>query len=281
MPIPSRDRRRELLRADCGNCFGLCCVALSFARSADFAFDKPAGDACVNLQPDFSCGIHQRLRTDGFKGCTVFDCSGAGQKVAQSTFRGVSWVDDPESREQMFSVFPIMRDLHELLWYLSEALERAETSHLVRELARGYTSTVDLTELSADDLLALDVNVHRVMIVELLARASEQVRSQVVSPWQKSRATRDVGPRADLMGRVLADTNLRGAPLRGAYLIAADLRGSDFTAADLIGADLRDAQLAGADLSQALFLTQQQVNSAHGDSSTRLPESLERPAHWA
>jgi hypothetical protein len=29
------------LRADCGSCAGLCCVALPFARTADFAIDKP------------------------------------------------------------------------------------------------------------------------------------------------------------------------------------------------------------------------------------------------
>ena len=40
------------LTADCGRCFGLCCVALPFSRSADFAYDKPAGEPCVNLQPD-------------------------------------------------------------------------------------------------------------------------------------------------------------------------------------------------------------------------------------
>lgn len=31
------------LQADCARCFGLCCVALPYARSADFAFDKDGG----------------------------------------------------------------------------------------------------------------------------------------------------------------------------------------------------------------------------------------------
>ena len=35
--------RTDELQADCAHCFGLCCVALPFARSADFAVDKPAG----------------------------------------------------------------------------------------------------------------------------------------------------------------------------------------------------------------------------------------------
>ncbi|RQX15913.1 oxetanocin A resistance protein, partial [Micromonospora arida] len=37
------------LRADCGRCFGLCCVVPAFAASADFAIDKPAGSPCPNL----------------------------------------------------------------------------------------------------------------------------------------------------------------------------------------------------------------------------------------
>lgn len=74
------------LRADCGSCFGLCCVALPFSASADFAVDKAAGTACGNLGDDFRCGIHTRLRTEGFNGCTVYDCFGAGQRVSQVTF---------------------------------------------------------------------------------------------------------------------------------------------------------------------------------------------------
>ena len=73
---PARDRRS--LRADCGNCFALCCTAFGFARSADFAVDKPAATPCQNLAADFSCTIHDRLRPRGFRGCTVFDCFGAG-----------------------------------------------------------------------------------------------------------------------------------------------------------------------------------------------------------
>jgi uncharacterized protein YjbI with pentapeptide repeats len=46
------------------------------------------------------------------------------------------------------------------------------------------------------------------------------------------------------------------------------------------GADLRDARLEGADLSGALFVTQQQVNSAHGDGRIQLPYALHRPGFW-
>jgi uncharacterized protein YjbI with pentapeptide repeats len=51
--------------------------------------------------------------------------------------------------------------------------------------------------------------------------------------------------------------------------------------ADLIGADLRDADLSAADLSDSLFLIQSQLDAAKGDTRTKLPPSLTRPAHWA
>jgi hypothetical protein len=57
--------------------------------------DKDAGRPCPNLQSDFRCRIHDRLRQQGFPGCAVYDCFGAGQKVAQVTFRGQDWRQTP------------------------------------------------------------------------------------------------------------------------------------------------------------------------------------------
>ena len=57
----SSDDLRLALRADCERCFGLCCVALAFAASADFAIDKDAGQPCPNLQPDYRCAIHSTM----------------------------------------------------------------------------------------------------------------------------------------------------------------------------------------------------------------------------
>src|SRR3712207_1669218 len=119
-PLPLVDRRRHL-RADCANCAGLCCVAPAFAASADFAVDKPAGTPCRHLRDDFRCGVHDRLRERGFPGCTVFDCFGAGQQLTQGTFGGRSWREAPELAAAQFAVLPVMRQLHEILWYLAEA----------------------------------------------------------------------------------------------------------------------------------------------------------------
>lgn len=278
--VPLRGERRDLLQADCAKCVGLCCVALAFAKSADFAFDKNAGEACVNLADDFSCRIHPALREQGFKGCTVFDCFGAGQKVTQQTFSGQSWRQAPDSRELMFSVFPITRQLHEPLWYLNEARELPAVRPLHAALAKAYQETEALTELPPEEILSIDVNRHRDGVNVLLSRASELARAEAAAPRKDVKRSRKIRPGADLIGAQLAAVDLPGADLRGAYLIAANLCRTDLRGADLIGADLRDADLSGANLSETLFLTQSQLNAAKGNRETTLPPSLIHPPHW-
>src|SRR4051794_30653876 len=158
----------DQLRPDCANCAGLCCVALPFARSADFAVDKPAGTPCTNLQDDFRCGIHSELRERGFAGCTVFDCLGAGQKVSQVTFGGRDWRDDDATARQMFAVFPVVRQLHELLAHLAEALGRDPALH--EELTAAYERIDALTRGSAEELEGCDVGAVRTEIGALLRR---------------------------------------------------------------------------------------------------------------
>lgn len=281
---------RSSLHADCANCFGLCCVALPFSASADFAIDKAAGEPCRNLRADFRCDIHARLRQEGFSGCTVYDCFGAGQKTSQVTFGGQDWRRHPQTARQMFEVFPIMRQLHELLWYLTEALALPPAAPLHAEIREALERTERLTLGEPDSFADLDVAAHRRDVNVLLLRTSELVRA--ASPGHAAPPSRTTPGRttsqggatdrqgADLMGANLRGANLRAADLRGTYLIAADLTGADLRGADLIGADLRDADLSGADLTGCIFLTQPQLNAAKGDASTRVPPSLTRPAHW-
>ncbi|MEV6987100.1 pentapeptide repeat-containing protein [Sphaerisporangium sp. NPDC051017] len=259
------------MRADCGSCFALCCVALPFSASADFAIDKEAGRPCPNLAAGFRCGIHARLRQRGFTGCTVYDCFGAGQKVSQITFGGWDWRGDPSGAKRMFEVFPVMRQLHELLWYLNEALSLPRARPLHDEIRAALAAVERLTLGDPGALVRLDVGARRREAGDLLARASELVRAGTPKADRRG---------ADLIGARLAKAGLRGASLRGAYLIGADLRGADLRSVDLLGADLRGADLRGADLTGAFFLTQAQLDAAKGDDVTRLPPSFTRPAHW-
>jgi len=261
------------LRADCRRCFGLCCVAPAFSASADFAIDKPAGQPCPNLRSGFRCGIHDDLRQRGFRGCAVYDCFGAGQHVSQVIFGGRDWRQAPHSARQMFDVFAVVRQLHELLWYLSEALASRRARPLHGELRLAIAATEGVARGRAEDLLGLDLRAHGRDVNALLLRASKLMRAGI-----PGRKVSHAG--ADLVGARLNGASLRGASMRGACLIGADLTGADLRAADLAGADLRDADLSGADLTGSIFLVQAQLDAANGDTRTKLPRSLARPAHW-
>lgn len=271
---------RESLTADCSNCFGLCCTALNIVASSDFPINKPAGEACVHLQSDFRCQIHRNLREEGFKGCTVFDCLGAGQIVSQVTFNGKSWRDNPEIGDKMFRVFPVMEQIHEMIAYTAEALMYDISEKLSDRLNEQLIELQNLTQLDADKLLDLDLVIIRHPLNNLLAETSDYIRGNLITKLPDKKTKNYNHERADWIGKKLKGKDLRGVTLRGAYLIAADLRNSDLRGVDFIGADLRDADLRGANLSTSMFLTQMQINAAKGDSMTRLPLYIKRPTHW-
>src|SRR5450631_3895878 len=117
----------------------------------------------------------------------------------------------------MFQVFPIVRDLHELLWYVGEALTWPAAGSVHSELASALEQTRCLAGHGPDALVELDVAAHRRTVNDLLLAASELVRAGV--PHRVDHR----GP--DLIGADLQGADLRGASLRGAYVIGADLRG--------------------------------------------------------
>ena len=196
----------------------------------------------------------------------MFDCFGAGQRITQGTFGGRSWREAPELAAAQFAVLPVVRQLHEALWYLTEAeslggRRRSGAPGADRAPGRRHGRRAGRPRVGA----------HRARVGELLSRVSEAVRG----PGRPDRRG------ADLMGRDLRRARLRDGSLRGAYLIGADLRGVDLGTADLLGADLRAADVRGADLRRVLFLTQPQVDAARGDAATRMPTALRRPSRWA
>jgi hypothetical protein len=251
------------LTADCGRCFGLCCVLLPFRRGVAFGRDKDSGEPCEHLDPRDACGIHDTLREDGWGGCATFDCFGAGQHVSQVTYGGTSWREHDDLGE-MAMVLSVVRQLHEMLAHLAEVARRAP------ETGPGETwdEIVALTHADPVTLLGADL---------------AGIRSRV-SPVLREATVRLHGPArpmpADLAGADLRDRDLVRADLRGAMLIRTDLRGADLARADLLGADLRDADVRGTRLEQAWFLTQSQLNGTRGDAATTLPTTLSRPGHW-
>jgi hypothetical protein len=253
------------LEPDCGQCVGLCCVALPFRPSHGFAFAKDAGEPCRNLDPGYGCSIHASLRESGMVGCTTYECFGAGQHVTQAVYAGASWRGSADGGAEMFGVFAVVQRLHEMLVLLGQAAALRPAA----ELTRLRAEVADRTSGRPEEILDTDLD-------RLAGLVGEALRAV-------SRAERGDGPSYagnDLAGQDLRATDLARADLRGALLIAADLRDSVLDRTDLLGADLRDTDLSGADLSTALFLTQPQLNSARGSAGTRLPAHLRRPPAW-
>ncbi|MBA4508674.1 pentapeptide repeat-containing protein [Clostridium sporogenes] len=279
-----KDKDRELqesLKIDCKNCFGFCCTALYFSKSDGFPNDKEAGNPCINLDEEFKCKVHKELRKKGLKGCTAYDCFGAGQKVAKVTYKGENWRENPGISQQMFDVFLVMRQIHEMLWYLSEASRMQDDLNIKYKINNMIMEIVKVSNLDAVSLIKLDLVVYRSKVNALLLETSKFIRNK----YKKGKSSninhkKLIAGRLNLIGADLKKKRLVGENLSGALLIAADLKGINLSGVDFLGADLRDADLRGADLSRSIYLTQLQLNSAKGDINTQLPISLSRPEHW-
>ena len=124
-------------------------MAPAFDRSDEFAVDKAACTACPNLDLADRCRIHDRLEPEGFRGCVLYDCLGAGQRVVQEVFAGASWREDPSLLPAMGRALVALRGVHEQILLLNEAAkaplsgdERCELEVLAAALepAEGWTA---------------------------------------------------------------------------------------------------------------------------------------------
>jgi len=190
------------------------------------------------------------------------------------TYNGMSWRENNAIAQEMFTVFPIMQQLHEMLYYLYESLELKITHSFHDDIRMAIEDLETMINQPPEVILHVDVPTKRAAINPLLVRTSELVRGKFRDKEQTMKQGKVY------IGSNLKGVDLRGANLRGALLIAADLRNADLRNADLIGADFRDANLKGANLTDTIFLTQAQVNAAIGDRLTKLPNTLKRPNHW-
>ncbi|HZV27004.1 MAG TPA: pentapeptide repeat-containing protein, partial [Acidothermaceae bacterium] len=155
------------------------------------------------------------------------------------TFAGADWRAAPHLAGQMFDAFAVMRQLHELLWFLTAALSMPTSSALRHKVYLARETIEQLTVLDADSLVALDVDARRNEANTVLLAVSEHVRAGVGPAALDHRGAR-------LIGASLPAADLTGANLRGALLIGADLTAADLTLADVTGADVRDTDFSGA-----------------------------------
>jgi len=145
------------LTPDCARCDALCCVLPAFDALQSFGFDKPACVACRNLAPDNACRVHANLIPLGFRGCVVFDCHGAGQRVTSQVFKGRSWRDDPTLMQPMENAFRVMRRLHQAVVLLTEAAKLPlppEQQRARQDLLATLDAGRDWTEAALADLEA-------------------------------------------------------------------------------------------------------------------------------
>ncbi|MFO0287209.1 MAG: pentapeptide repeat-containing protein, partial [Brevundimonas sp.] len=92
---------------------------------------------------------------------------------------------------------------------------------------------------------------------------------------QRVRATGASFRDADLTGADLTNGDFSGASFRDSNLSGARFGNARVAGADFRDADLRRADFRGTDLGRARNLTQAQLNTACGDSATRVPRGLE------
>lgn len=120
--------------ADCEKCFGLCCTALSFERSARFGHDKLAGQPCQYLEADFRCRIHAQREDLGYGGCEAFDCLGAGQR-ASAAFATLNWRGDTSVARRLHARFSQLLLLQEMRQALETAarLDISSEQHAQRQ----------------------------------------------------------------------------------------------------------------------------------------------------
>ena len=247
--------KRSSLAIDCSSCAGLCCVSLYCAKVDGFPENKAAGVPCKYLEKDFRCRIHDSLKDRGLKGCIAYDCFGAGQKATEIFHSRGEWNENPGISDEMFRVFHGIFQLHQMKWFLLEAFALTDGQEMREEIRVLIDSNDSLVNHASEDTFEKVLESYRLRVNPIL---KEIIRRKTVTFSKKSESrdfTMDI-------------------------LIGFDFSRQSLGESLFLGADLRDANVAGADLSKCHFLTQMQINSAKGDSKTKLPDGLITPEHW-
>ncbi len=250
------------LQRDCSRCHALCCVVLPHAREDGFPATKAPGVPCPHLTEDQRCSFYGDLTQRGLYGCAAFDCLGAGPAALRRMG------DTAGDSEILFQVYTQLLLLHQLDWYLHQAFETAQTPRFRVRILELRAENAALRALPVPELLALEPDTHR-------NRVHTTLRQLIVF-----HCPRKAPAHGSCVGRRFLGIDLREHDCSYALFQGADLRGCDLTGTSFLCCDLRGADLRGADLSQALFLTQSQLNTARGSASTLLPPELERPPFW-
>ncbi len=134
----------------------------AFYAAQGFAFNKAAHSACRYVTLENRCASHTELASRGFPGCVAFDCYGAGQRVTQELFNGMTWRTSGETQVQIFSAYTCCLALHRLMamLMLAEAtaappldgqmrLKRQQLDEICRS-EEAKTGSVDIARVQKD-----------------------------------------------------------------------------------------------------------------------------------
>ncbi|WP_428261657.1 hypothetical protein [Haliangium sp.] len=159
--------RRPDLTPNCDSCAALCCVAMPFDASEDFAFAKAAGARCRYLTGDCRCSIHDDLIGRGFAGCVSYECYGAGPRA---TVRFTK-----ENERTRNEAFVVLVAVHEQLWLLTEAQKLCPRicDQLHIELAAHIATLDAVAAEAAPALIELDLRPLRALTDALLHQVGD------------------------------------------------------------------------------------------------------------
>ena len=87
----------------------------------------------------------------------------------------MDWRKDAKHARKMYDSFPVMHQLHEMLWYLNEAILLKATQPIHKDLKEAIEETERLANLSPDELMKINVPLHRAEVNILLLETSELV----------------------------------------------------------------------------------------------------------
>jgi len=217
------------------------------------------------LMEDFSCDTHKKLAELNLKGCLTYDCFGAGQKVTKSIYQNIDWQKNPDMKDEIFKVFLIVTKLHQILWYLIQATTICDDSDLMSVFNQLIEENKEMTNMAPKEILKIEVKGY-------MDKANVALKKIcMLEPGEVNK---------DFIGHDFKKENLDGRDFTMSLLIGANLQGCSLSVTNFLGADMRGANIKDTNLSSSLFLTQMQINSARGNSATRIPANLTRPTYW-
>lgn len=273
MKIHEKNKGRlEELKVDCSKCSGLCCTALFFSKIDGFPENKVAGKPCTKLKSDYHCKIHQELEKRNMKGCIGYDCFGAGQHVTQCIYKGETWQTSQEQSQEIFDVFVIVFQLYQIRYFLEESILVIPAKELWSDIKNLINENEALCHSTPKSILDIDIESYRNKVNIIL----KQVCTSIIKCFKNS----DNKRLTDFLGRSFKKRDMSGLDLSMKLLIATNFDSCTFDGTVFLGADTRDTDFSNSDLRESVFLSQGQINSAKGNTNTKLPKHLDYPVTW-